>query len=209
MLKTVEALHAQKNYEEALNLLNLNQAKISSGVWHYNMGVIYGKLQNYPMARFHFIKSEIAGFNSKELVHNKSYTESQLQISKYERPESIGDYLINASLLGTQGFFSLISLTLLVIGLLAIWKKKSVSFIGTILVLAFVVIGANSWVNSWKRIIILEKQEIQEGPSAIFSSSTEVPAGVVLLVQSRDEWWRVTYPSRFRGWLKKSGAKEL
>jgi hypothetical protein len=209
VLKTVEGLYAQKNYQSALKLLETNQAQISSGIWHYNMGTVLGKLENYPLARYHLLMANEEGFNSKEVLLNKKLIESKLDISKFEKPYTVTDYLVKGSLEASQGILTSLSLILVIVGIINLWKKSSYK-IGSVLILsAVMVLGLNWWIQSWNKVIVLTTQSVQEGPSAIFPSREEVPAGVMIITRSNGDWLKIVYPSRLQGWIKNSGLKEL
>lgn len=209
VLKTVEALYAQKDYEKALKTLESNKDSVSSGLWHYNMGTVHGKLGHWAMARFHFLKADLAGFRSTEASANAKLTESMLGTEKLEKPTSTSDYLIKVALFSSEGLLTTLSLCLLIAGLIGFWKKASIKVLASFLAMALVVTGASFWIRSWDRVIVIDKQSVYEGPSAIFASRDEVPEGVVLITSPQGEWREVIFPSRFQGWIKNIGLKEL
>jgi hypothetical protein len=209
VLKTVEAFHNQKEYQKALATLEANQSKISPGVWHYNMGTEYGKLDNLPLARYHFLMAELKGLNSKEVLSNRNLIESKLDITRLEKPISSYDYFIKISLEASKGILTTVSLLLVIIGLFNLWKKSNFKALGICLFFALGFTGMNWWVNSWDKSIVMETKSVQEGPSAIFSVKGELPVGVMVITQAKGEWLEIIYPSRFQGWIKESGLKEL
>ncbi len=209
VLKTVEALHAQKDYKSAIHKLETNQSKISPGVWHYNMGSVHGKLENWSLSRFHFLMAELNGYSTKELMMNKKLVESKLSIEKYEKPISTTDYLIKGSLIASQGILTMVSFLII---LFAIYRARKVSelkslalttlFAGFILVLNF-------WILSWTKVVVFSPQMVREGPSVIFRETTEVPAGIMLVISKEGEWSKIIYPSRFEGWTQGKNFREL
>lgn len=209
VLKTVETLHNQKDYAGALKTLEANQAKISPGLWHYNMGTEYGKLQNYPLSRFHFMMADLEGFSTKELFQNKELVENKLEVQKLEKPLTVSDYLRKGSLIGSQGIFTLVSLVLIIAGIVSVWKKAGFKVFVSLLLCAGILLGLNFWVNSWNKSIVVTAQTIYDGPSVIFSTTNELAPGVMLITSKEGEWLKVVYPSRFSGWIKNTGLKEL
>lgn len=192
-----------------MKALEENKAAIAPGIWHYNMGTIYGKLENYPLSRFHFMMAELEGFSTKELFQNKELVETKLDIQKLEKPLTVSDYLRKGSLIGSQGIFTLLSLVLIILAVVSVWKKESLKVFTSLLVTAGVLLGVNFWVNAWNKSIVITSQTIHDGPSVIFSSTNELAPGVMLITSKEGEWLKVVYPSRFAGWIKNTGLKEL
>jgi hypothetical protein len=209
VLKTVEGLYAQKNYQEALKTLESNQGTISPGIWHYNIGTVFGKLENWPMARYHLLMADGEGFNSQEVFLNKKLVESKLEISKFEKANSASDYFVKGGLEASQGLLTTISLILIISAIVNIWKKSSYKMFSVLLTSVLLVLGLNWWIQSWDKVIVLSTQSIQEGPSVIFPSRDDLPVGVMLIVSNKGEWSKILYPSRFQGWIKNAGLKEL
>jgi hypothetical protein len=209
VLKTVEDLYVQKDYQKALSVLEANQSKMGSGLWHYNVGTVYGKLQNWPLARFHLMMADQAGLSSKDVLTNKDLVESQLDIKRLEKPLSPHDYFTKASIEASQGILTTVSLLLVIMGLVSFWRKSSVKALGIFLFLVIGVMSFNFWVHTWKRSIVIQAQSIQDGPSAIFGAREELPVGVMLITNRKGDWLEIIYPSRFHGWIKDAGLKEL
>lgn len=209
VLKTVEALYTHKNYQEALKTLQSNQENISAGVWHYNVGTVFGKLENWPMARYHITMADLEGFNSKQVMVNKKLIESKLDIPKFEKASSPSDYFVKGSIEASQGILTTVSLVLIILAIVNMWKKSSYKALALLLTSALFVMGLNYWIQSWNKVIVISSQSIQEGPSVIFPSRDELPPGVMLVISRKGEWSKIIYPSRFQGWIKNAGLKEL
>lgn len=209
VLKTVEGLYAQKNYQEALKTLEAGQSKISPGIWHYNVGTVFGKLENWPMARYHLTMADWEGFNSEEVILNKKLVETKLDIAKLEKANSASDYFVKGSIEASQGILTTLSLILVIIGIVNMWKKSSYKVMGALLTSAVLILGLNFWIQSWDKVIVITSQSIQEGPSIIFPSRDELPTGVMLVISKEGEWSKILYPSRYKGWIKNAGFKEL
>jgi hypothetical protein len=209
VLKTVEALYDQKDYTGSLQTLESQKASLPPGLWHYNMGTLFGKLENWPMARFHLMMADAAGFTSKELFQNKELVELKLDIQKYEKPLGAMDYLIKGSLVGTQGIFTLLALLFITGGLISVWRIKSIKIMASAISFAIILFALNFWIGSWKKLIVIRALPLHEGPSVIFGAKEEIPAGVFLVTQEKGDWLKVIYPSRFEGWVKETGLKEL
>ncbi len=209
VLKTVEKLYSQKDYSGALQLLEKSSQKIGEGLWHYNMGTVLGKLDKLPEARYHFLMSELHGFHSKELSLNQEIVESKLSVTKFENPLTVTDYIARGGLIGAQGYFTSIALLFLVIAIWMLRKKdrfKSSLFYFSVSV---IFVGLNFWVNRWDKSIVVAPKVIHDGPSSIFGERGELPLGLMLITTENEDWIKIIYPSRFEGWIKRDGLKEL
>jgi len=209
MLKTVENSFAQKDYPGTLKILEANKSQMSTGLWHYNMGTVHAKMENYPLARFHFLKAEAEGFNSKEVLTNRELVERKLDIERSESSISTSDYLVKGGMTAAQGILGMVSLFLIIAAIFSLWKRNSLKIFGVILLPALILVGLNIWIKNWNRQIVMTPQPIFEGPSAIFEARNEVPPGVMLVVVEKDGWLQIIYPSRYQGWVKPEGMKEL
>lgn len=209
MLKTVESAFAQQDYLGALKILEKHQNEISPGIWHYNVGTIYGKLGNYPLSRYHLIMADENGLSTKEVISNRNLVEEKLDIARYEKPISWSDYLIKAGMASSHGLLTSLSLLLIIVALLSFWKKQQFKIFSVVLAIGIAVMGLNWWIHSWSRSIVLSGQPLHEGPSAIFEAKDEVPVGVLLVTIEKEGWLQIIYPSRFQGWIKNKGLKEL
>jgi len=209
VLKTVETLYAQKDYQKALETLAANKDKISESVWHYNVGTVYGKLENWPMARYHLTLAEWEGLSSKEVISNKNFVESKLDTNKLERSLAPSDYLVKGGIASSQGILSSVSLFIVLLGLVAFWKTKSIKVLSASLTMALIVVGLNFWIHSWDKMIVVTTQVIKDGPSEIFGQKEELPVGLLIVGTKKGDWIEIIYPSRYQGWIKDSGLKEL
>jgi hypothetical protein len=209
VLKTIETYHNQKDYAAALSTLKQNQGKIAPAVWHFNMGTIQAKLENLPLARYHLLMAEEEGLSSSALVNNKILVETKLDVSRYEDASGTSDYLVKAGLLASQGILTSLSLLFVIFGIISLWKRARLKLSASLFITTLTILGLNWWIQSWNKVIVLTPQVVHEGPSGIFEGLTEVPEGVMLIISHHDGWARIIYPSRFQGWIKSAGFKEL
>lgn len=209
VLQTAQKFYVQKDYQSALKTLDAARGKVSDGVWHYNVGTVYGQMGDWSLARFHFLSAIENGFVDKPVLQNRDLAEEKLGVTKLEKPLSAIDYSVKAALAGTQGIFTTISLVILISGLVAYFRKSSAKVFLSLITLSASVLILNWWVTSWDKYIVVQTQNIHDGPSTIFASSAEIPAGVFVVTKRNGEWMKIIYPSRFQGWIKFSGLKEL
>lgn len=209
ILKTVEALERQNDYSGAKKLLEQNQTHLDPALWHFNLGVLNAKTEQWALARFHFLKAQESGYSKPELVTNQNIVEDKLEITKLEKPISTSDYLMKGALLGSQGIFLSLSLLLLVAGLLSLWKKAGLKVFSIFVVLALGLTAINFWIISWDKYLVINPTPVFEGPSVIFQNRGEIPSGVFVIVKKQGDWEKILFPSRFDGWIKAADLKEL
>lgn len=209
VLKTIQTLHNQKDYEGALRVLKDHRNDLSPGLWHYNMGTLYAEMQNFPQARFHLLMAEGNGYSTKELFQNKEIVETKLDIPRIEKSLTFKDQVIKGSLFASEGILTSLALVCILAGIIALWKKAGMKIFAAFVMMAAFILGVNYWIKSWDKFITLEQVPIHEGPSAIFKTTEGVPPGVMIIAKRKGEWMHITYPGRFSGWIREQGLKEM
>lgn len=209
MLKTFQDFYAQKDYANALLVLEKNKDKVEPGLWHYNLGTLKAQMQNHAEARFHFLKAEQKGLQSEEVLHNRTLVENELELTRLEQPLTLKDYLIDAGLWAQKGVFTTVSLVMVIAAIVHLRKKRDYKIAGVYGVLIGLPLLVSFWVSSWPKAIVVEPQLVQEGPSVIFASRGEIPPGVLIISRRNGDWREIIYPSRFAGWVKDNGLKHF
>lgn len=182
---------------------------MDAGLWHYNMGTVLGEMNNWPLARYHFLMAQADGLNSEELNQNQQLAESKLEIARLEKPLGTSDYLIKTGMIASEGPLVTLSLLFLVIGLWILRKKPSFKSAVLFLVAVVTPLIVNFWIESWPKKVVLLPKAVYEGPSALFATRGELPPGIMVLTNTKGEWEEIIYPSRFAGWIKSDGLKRL
>ena len=208
-LKTFQDYYLKKDYPNALLTLQKNQQSIDPGIWHYNMGTVAGEMNNWPLARYHFLLADKNGFEGDELKRNEQLTLEKLEVVNLEKPLNTSDYLIKASLFAAEGVLVTVSLLILIFGLWSLRKSLTWGRIALVATGTALPILLHVWINSWDAKIIMSTKPLHEGPSALFGINGEVPAGVLILSNEKGEWEEIVFPSRFSGWIKSAGNKKL
>ncbi len=209
VLKTFESYYGKQDYPNALLTLQEHKNEMSPGIWHYNMGTVFAKMDRLSEARFHFLMAQKRGLNSHSLNQNQKIVDDKLEINRLEKPQSTMDYLVKASLFAADGLLTTLSLLILFLGLWILKKQADVRKIILFLVLVLTPIGLNFWITSWHRAVIKNAVSVNDGPSVIFGPVAELPPGIMVVLKGEGEWLQVIYPSRFRGWIKNTELIEL
>lgn len=208
-METFAGLYARGDFPNALKELEKNRDKISPGLWHFNAGTVKAKMMNPAEARFHFLEAKLHGFTDESLAQNLNLVERELQVSTLEKPLETTDYALRFGLWAQNGFFTTLSLLFLLGGLLILRREKKYYVLILTVLLTLAPLGASYWIKGQDKAVILVAHEVLEGPSAIFASRGELPPGVLVMMKKSGDWLEIVYPSRFRGWIKNTGIKEL
>ncbi len=208
-LKTFEDFYLKKDYPNAILALEKNQHDINTGLWHYNMGLAMGQMNNWPMARFHFILAEESGLHSKNLIQNQQLVAAKLETNRLEQPLSISDYLIKTGIIASDGPLLSLGFLFLVVGLWFLKKKPSLKSAAFFVLAVASPLMLDLWIDSWHRKIVTTTKQIYEGPSALFGVKGELPQGIIIMTNTKGDWEKIIFPSRFSGWIKSDGLKRL
>lgn len=173
------------------------------------MGTVQAELGNLPLARFHLLLAQEAGYSLKALDQNLKFVEGKLEIERLEKPLGPSDYLIKGALIASEGLLLTLALLVIVFGVWMIRKAPSFKSAAFLLVGALLPLGLNLWIKSWPRQIVTEAKMIYEGPSALFGQRGELSAGVMVITNKKEDWEEIIFPSRFSGWIKPNGLKKL
>ena len=208
-LKTFEDFYLKKDYPNAILALEKNQHDINTGLWHYNMGIAMGQMNNWPIARFHFILAEESGLHSKELIQNQHFVEEKLETSRLEQPLGTSDYIIKTGLIASDGPLLSLGFLILVFGLWLLKKKPSLKSAVLFVIAVACPLMLDLWIDSWHRKIVTTTKQIYEGPSILFGVKGELPQGLIIMTDTKGDWEKIIFPSRFSGWIKSDGLKRL
>lgn len=182
---------------------------MDTGLWHYNMGTVHAEMNNWPMARYHFLLADEAGFSSKELRQNQEMAESKLEVPRLEQPLATSDYLVKTAMVANQGPLMTLGLIFLIIGLWLLKKKPRFKSAVVFVIAVATPLLIDLWIDAWPKKIVTVTKAVYEGPSALFEIRGEIPAGVLVLTNTKGEWEEIIFPSRFSGWIKSDGLKRL
>lgn len=208
-LKTVEDFYLKEQYQAALDLLVKSKDQLDAGLYHFNLGTIYAKQGNYPVARFHLEKSIKKGFYSSEVSNNLKYVNEQLSLDQASMVASPIPRLILQAKLIPSDFYVAISLmgicTILFLMKLAVIKKlffKTLFIVISLTPLLFLY-----YLSTVHLAIVLGKAEVREGPSKIYKSKNELEAGTKLVIGDQYEnWFFVKYPEVKSGWVNRESV---
>lgn len=204
MLTTLQEYYINKKYDLAVDYMTQNKQEFSREIYHYNMGTILAKKNDFALARYHLEKARNLGFKGSLAKNNLEYVVEKLSLS----PPSLSfrDQFVDVATSTPVSQYLSVSLVLLLVVLILhirkmlSWKKTAIFVLlsYTPLLLKF------GFFSSSYRAISLDEINVYEGPSKIFVQTKTIPPGEkFILGQQKNSWYYVRSPSIFSGWIKK------
>src|SRR6187549_1569064 len=84
-MKSFEEIYLSKDWSKAMDWLLVNQQKNGNAWTDYNLGVVAYKMDNLPLARYHWEKSQLEGFSYPGLQKNLNFVRQELGLENAER----------------------------------------------------------------------------------------------------------------------------
>lgn len=206
-LSTFEELYANGKFEEAKSYLEKNSQLFSKGSYHYNLGTVRLKLNEYALARYDFELAKKYGFHNSALSNNLSYTEKMLALDDLSESTITQEKVVNTltNIPGT-GYVTLTLAFFLAVMLmirLGHMTKRLTIVLSLVLCLVPVAVG-KFYVENLTTAVALDNVKLYEGPSKIFSEKGELKAGSKIVIgEVKDNWLLIQYPMSLTGWVQK------
>lgn len=205
LLKSFESLYQSEKYSDAVDLLLKNKSLFAEGIFHYNLGTIYAKKNEFGIARYHFEKAKKYGYSSSELKNNQKYILKNIQT--YQSENTLGGIVDNYYRVLTLPNSSLFIFTLVILNMfifLRLINKIGKKFFFTTIAFIFVFSGTLFYLKKEiKEGIILKSTSIKEGPSKIFKDYKTINAGEKIIIEKvKDGFMLVGFPEEYTGWIQ-------
>ncbi|MEX1099817.1 MAG: hypothetical protein WEB87_05295, partial [Bacteriovoracaceae bacterium] len=179
--------------------------------YHYNLAVNYAKMDQLPLARFHFEKAKDSGFYSLELSKNLEQVKELMGVSRVEEKTSFTDYVFETGLSLSTYTGANVSLILFIVFLFQMKKISRWWLKVLIAALTLAPLTGQLYLKeNYDQMLAMDKKQVLRGPSAIFEKNQEVPAGMKYVASKNYSGWRyIVSPSSHKGWTRNERAKEL
>ena len=82
LTKQLQELYINKKYDDAISLMLTEKKTFDAGQFHFNLGSLYIKQNNFPPAKFNLKKSIKSGGFIPGAFHNLNFIESKIQAEK-------------------------------------------------------------------------------------------------------------------------------
>jgi tetratricopeptide (TPR) repeat protein len=208
ILKAAQDYYLKGEYENSLKIIRENKDHLDSGLFHYNLGSIYLKLNDFGPARFHLEKAKEDGFSYPMLWNNLEYIKLQPDVADPTYSKNWKDYTIANAIDIPMNFYLLyflLGLSLFLLLLKKKWIQNKLLMIFYILLLVFPPIARYTYEQGHNFAVALKDLSIHEGPSQIYPDYGSIAAGSRVIVgKFYDDWYYIVSPRNKSGWVKKS-----
>jgi hypothetical protein len=203
-----EELYSKKEFKKAADYLLQNKGYFDSGIFHYNLGTTYAKLEEFGAARFHLEKAQSLGFYNSALNNNLQFIKTRIVAEDLSNSDSFYDQFIDSSLALPGTLYYTMTLVLIVLALTIFRFAKNAAKIWafSFLFLSLIPLAYfNLYLNNIHTAVVLKDASILEGPSKIFQEKGKIKAGAkIILGDQKEEWFFIKYPISLTGWVSKN-----
>ena len=207
ILRSLEKFYLEKKYDVYIEKLREYQKFFSSGIYHYNLGTAYFKNGQFALARYHLEKSLEEGAVHTGVYKNLAATVQKLDIQHVQESLYFKDQALGQTLRFPQDFLVTISL-IFVMGVVVLMRLKKIGRKITVIFFIFSLcppIMLHLFKTRYKRAVVLEQASAHEGPSRSFEVSSDLPKGVVIIIERQSgNWFYIKSPEHFSGWINQS-----
>jgi hypothetical protein len=205
-LKSLEALYIDGKYDQAIEALLSVKDAVSPGLFHYNLGTLYAKSEQFAAGRYHLEKAIHEGYITTYSLNNLAAVREKLQVADLSSSTHWWDIAMDfGTRLPESAYLTITLVAALIVAIFFARKKirglKSL-LVGLLLscVPYAIYYGFFSDIQS---AIVLENAQILEGPSKIFKSKgTLVPGAKILVRQGDPGWSYIWLPTELSGWIE-------
>ncbi len=207
IIKSLELKYTSGDFRGALDVLLENKYSFDKPIFHYNMGTIFSKLQQYGASRYHLEKAIAEGFSAPMAYNNLKFVKTKLNVKDISNSKEIIDIITNKLVSIPQPLFSTLSIvSMVILSILAIKKKINMILVVLLILVSFIPYLLNIFfVSNINYAVALYNVSVYEGPSEVFSQNKVIKEGSKFIIGKRKEnWYYVERPTKFSGWVEKS-----
>ncbi len=205
LLQSVQSLYLEGDYQGAIDALTKNRELLDLGLFHFNLGTLYLKNEQWGPGRYHLEKALKVGLVSEAQYHNLSVAKAKPGLVGLDSSQSWSEYALNTALAFPRDAYISSSLLLLTIGLYFVRRSLAVSWIKIISGLIFAALPSAFYLfflAELKEAVVLKDSPIREGPSQIYAEGTSLQAGSKIIVGKQSgNWYFIRYPRNHGGWI--------
>jgi tetratricopeptide (TPR) repeat protein len=217
-LKKAENFYRQGEYKKALKIYKNIEKKFYNYEIYYNIGNIYFKLKDYPMAKVYYMRAYKIKQNDSDLKHNIKAVELHLKDKiKIPSPDPFTKLLNNFKNSLPLNQFLIISIIILF--LLSIiftfykWKYKNVIiyFLLTVFIITLIIdIKKIDDFKSENYVLLKEKVGVKSEPTDKANSVFIIHEGIDFQIKDNlSGWYLIVLKNGFRGWVKLEKTKDF
>ncbi len=205
LLQSVQSLYLEGDYQGAIETLTQGGEQLGQGLFHFNLGTLYLKNEQWGLGRYHLEKALKAGLVSEAQYHNLRLASSQPGLANLATSPQWSERALNTALSVPQDFYFLCSLGLTILGLFFLRRSASFSWgkvFGGLGLACLPSAFCLFFLAELKEAVVLKDSPIREGPSQIYAESITLQEGSKIVVGKRSgNWYFIKYPRRMGGWV--------
>jgi hypothetical protein len=206
-LKSLEPMYVEGEWERAIELLRQQEAHLDPGIFHYNLGTLYAKLEEFGAGRYHLERALQEGAPRIDVLNNLDFIMRYIGGNDLTASTYWLDRLIATWFVIPQEVFITVMLLILLLATVSIWRfgRKNTVGLSVLVILSVVPIAADRlWVSRHLTAIVIESVDVLEGPSMIFEKKFTVQSGakVLVLPSNSPQWMQITRPKAMVGWIR-------
>lgn len=208
ILKAAQEYYLKGEFQNSLKIIRENKDKLDPGLFHYDLGSIYLKMNDFGPARYHLEKAKKDGFNYPMVWNNLNYVKLQPGVTDPVQSRDWKDYATANAMDIPFSFYIAFLMAGLCLFLLLLKKKWIENKLLILMYLALFItplIFRYSYEREHTYAIAMKDARVHEGPSKIYPDYGKVSAGSRVVVgRFYDDWYYIVSPSDRAGWVQKS-----
>lgn len=208
ILKAAQGHYIKGEFENSLQIIRQNKDHLDPGLFHYDLGSIYLKMNNFGPARFHLEKAKNDGFTYPMVWNNLSYVKLQPGVTDPAQSRDWKEYSTANAMDIPLSFYLAFLMTGLCLFLLLLKKKWIENKLLILLYLTLFsapLIFRYSYEKEHTYAVVMKDARVHEGPSKIYPDYGKIIAGSRVVVgRFYDDWYYIVSPRERSGWVKKS-----
>lgn len=209
--KEYKNLFESGDYQGAIRLLRANKESFDSALYHYNLGINHARLEQLPLARYHFEKARDNGLYSPELRESLQQVKKLTGAQVMEKKSDLTDYLYDWTL--SSSLYTGFNISL-ILGIVLMTQLKKIPRFWIKLLLALIVLTPLAvqvyYKKNYSQAIVMQTKAVLAGPSEIFEQTQELTPGIKISVSENfNGWRRIVAPASHKGWIRAGKLKEL
>lgn len=203
--KSLETLYVSGDYKGAIRQLLEKKSQFSEAQFYFNLGTLHAKDGQLAVARFQLEKAQKLGFINTFGSHNLELVKMKLQVDDLSSSGSWPDTFYEYSTGPYQQLWPTLTLVMLIAMFILIYKKiiRTKKSIGLFLLLSLSpVLFWQMHIKNVRLAIALKETPIFEGPSAIYSSKSQLRGGSKIIIGKINNGWSfIERPIFLSGWV--------
>ncbi len=208
ILKAAQDYYLKGEFENSLKIIRENKSELDSGLFHYNLGSIYLKMNNFGPARFHLEKAKDEGFTYPMVWNNLEYIKLQPGVTDPVMSKNWKEYATANAMDIPFDFYIAYFMAGLCIFLLLLrkkWIQNKLLILAYLALLFIPVTFRYTYQEGHSYAVAMKDTHVHEGPSKIYPDYGKIAGGSRVLVgRFYDDWYYIVSPSDRSGWVQKS-----